>query len=419
VPAMGIVEPARRNKHTAASGVVTPSRRSARWPWLLAALALVVGLATVLLIREFAQNAADSLTGSGEAEIGDSPPAIVAQKPVAKVEKPEVDDRGPEDTGPSRIPVDPDKSDPTEKPRQPESDHVKPLPAPPPRAVKKPQPKPTPPKAIVGPELRLEWKLKRGGKFYQEMGVVQKPTFSVQGIPVTSSLQYTVVSFFIVEEAKADRYVVRQKVEAARLVEADPLTQGLLAPMIVKLPGTAFTIELNARMEVTRFAGASDKVKMGGINLAGVQGLQMASLLDMDGWKEMAQLTFFQPNRTLQPQATWTQPLTHNWGPLGIWTGKSRYTYAGREKALHKIDYVLDLTHQAPKAGGLVTGAAFRTRAAGGTILFDADKGKVTAASERFRVGGRLNINLLGQNTPVDIEEDQLFLLRIMDAPPP
>ena len=50
---------------------------------------------------------------------------------------------------------------------------------------------------------------------------------------------------FKVEKAGPEGLKVKQKVEAAQLVQADALTQGLLAPAILKLPGTTFTIGLS------------------------------------------------------------------------------------------------------------------------------------------------------------------------------
>ena len=40
---------------------------------------------------------------------------------------------------------------------------------------------------------------------------------------------------------------------------------------------------------------------------------------------------------------------------------------------------------------------------------------RVIAAEERFRVKGLINVNLLGQNTGIEIDEDQHFLIRIHD----
>jgi hypothetical protein len=104
---------------------------------------------------------------------------------------------------------------------------------------------------------------------------------------------------------------------------------------------------------------------------------------------------------------------------MGSWNGQTHYQYLGKEKDLHKVTYALQLAYKAPQPGaaGLmaVNGANFQAPAAGGVILFDANRGRVIAAEERFRVKGAINVNLLGQNTGVEIDEDQHFLIRIHD----
>jgi hypothetical protein len=276
-----------------------------------------------------------------------------------------------------------------------------------------------PPPVITAGPLILEWKLKQGDVFFQELKVVQKPTYSILGVFFNTSLQYTVLSSFKVEKDGQEGLQVTQKVEAAQLVQADALTQGILAPAVLKLPGTTFTIHLNPRMEVTKFAAGAKPFQMA--NLLGGQGLQLASLLDQDGWKEMAELTFFQPNRSLEKNAKWSRKMTHNWGALGNWNGKIHYAYGGKEKGIHKVAYALDLAYQPPKKGGgmlPINNAVFKPQIAGGLIHFDAERGKVTEAQERFHVRGRFNLNLLGQNSPVDIDEDQLFYFRIWERDP-
>lgn len=273
---------------------------------------------------------------------------------------------------------------------------------------------------LVGQTLQLEWKLKPGDRFFQELRVVQKPAYNIQGIPFTTVLEYAVVSSFKVDKAGPAGYEIQQKVEGAQLVQADPLTQPLLAPAVLKLPGTSFTISLDDKMDIKKFEAAGLPAA---VTAQGALGLQVASLLDQDGWKEMARTTFFQPNRPLKPGAKWSQPMTHSWGALGSWAGRIHYAYAGGKGSLHQFAFGLDINYQAPKGkSGLgmlaISGAAFKAQQAGGSIIFDADKGKVTEARERFLVRGRLALQLLGQNTPVDLEEDQMFHVRIMDGNP-
>lgn len=268
--------------------------------------------------------------------------------------------------------------------------------------------------------LRLVWKLKEGDAFYQELMVAQKPTFKVQGLAIASMLQYHIVSRFTVKKAHADGSLsVEQKIESAKLVLADDLTKPAVAGAIAKMPGTAYRIELSPTMDVTKLDGAVGNPKVGALDFGGAMGLQMTSLIDRDGWKELAQSTFFQMDKPLKLKDRWSKPMTHNWGALGTWNGQIHYLYLGKQENFHKVGYALQLAYKSPTAGAVgllnVNGATFQPPFAEGMLLFDAVKGKVVAAEERFRVRGVVNINLLGQNTPIEIDEDQYFMIRIHD----
>jgi hypothetical protein len=266
---------------------------------------------------------------------------------------------------------------------------------------------------LIPDTFHLNWQLKQGDKFYQELFIQQKSLCRVQGLLVQTGLQYRLLSSFTVEKRKDDGSMeVKQKIKEANLLQADPLTQPLVVPLLKKMPGTVFTIHFNKQMEVTEFVGPPMQAAIGRNDL----GLQMVSLLDRDGWKEMAEVSFFQPNRPLKAGSQWTRNITHNWGELGKWTGKVHYRHEGKQKSLHKIAYALKLAHESPKEGGgnLVGKAVFQAPAAHGNIYFDADQGKVLSAEERFHVKGVLEINLLGQKTPVEMEEEQTFKVRIV-----
>jgi hypothetical protein len=266
------------------------------------------------------------------------------------------------------------------------------------------------------------WRLKQGDEFSQELTVSQKSNLSVQGLPAASTLQYRVVSRFTVQKAGPDGSLnVTQKIERAKLLQADALTQSVLGNAVGRLPGTAFQMKLNPQMEVIDFQGEGGQPLLGGVQLPAGQGLQMASLLDRDGWKEMAQATFFSRDRPLTRDARWSKPMTHQWGPLGTWAGHIHYAYAGRHGTYHKIAYTMQLAHKAPAPGNLVltlpiNGARFQAQEAGGVLYFDPARGRVLAAEERFHVRGVLALQILGQNTPLEIDEEQTFQIRIADS---
>jgi len=278
-------------------------------------------------------------------------------------------------------------------------------------------------KPVTGTIVRLEWKLRKGDAFLQELTISQKPTFTVADITVQSPLQYTVVSRFTVEEATADGYVVVQKIEKAQLTQADELTQGALGPAVKKLPGTKFKIHLDPKLEIKKFEGADAKLQFGSRALPGGMGLQAASLMDRDGWKEMAQAVFFRPLDEVSPRTYWSRPMSHNWGPLGSWTGQTLFVYAGRQGNLHQFNYGHRMAHVAPRGGGgglpfQVMGASFVPLEAVGQLIFDSGQGRVVGGQERFRVRGKVSITVLGMQTPVDVEEEQTFQFRVVPVSP-
>ena len=271
--------------------------------------------------------------------------------------------------------------------------------------------------------VQLEWKLEPGRRLYQELFVTQKSSCQVRGIDITTGLKYYVLSSFTVEDADSDGNVtVRQKVEGTRLLEADAMARSVFGDLLNKLSGKTFRLTLNPRMEIIDLYHDEDAfpIATGGNPIAG-QPLMMASLVDRDGWRELNQLTFFQPGRTLKANDRWQQPLTHSWGPLGNWKGQADYRYDGEDDALNLIRYELNLSHQPPddKAEGTLSfrpsEATFQTEKAGGMILFDRRRGRVERAAETFHVRGSMAIELLGQKVSVEIVEQQDFQLRIFE----
>ncbi|MSQ96106.1 MAG: hypothetical protein EXR98_16345 [Gemmataceae bacterium] len=432
VPAMGVLASTRTKSKPA---VPRSFRRSAAVLTALCALVLLpTGAALVWwLTRE------QSIEPTPIAQIDDTPP--VRQRPIDAAPPPEKKSQAapiepdPPETQPREKPVlEPIKAkDPVVEPVKPKEkeppliEPVKPKEKDPVKPKEKDPPKPKekekdPPLVVKKPNvmepLKLVWKLKAGDTFLQELVVTQKPTFKVQGIAVASLLQYQIVSRFTVQKVNDDgSLVVVQKVEGARLLQADDLTRSTIGGAVGQLPGTTHTLHLSPQMDVTKLEGGAGGAKVGNFKVNGGAGMQMASLLDRDGWKELAQVTFFQMDQPLKVNDRWSKPMTHNWGGLGSWHGKINYAYVGQQQNLHKVAYGLQLAYRAPNAGMIagmkINGAQFQPQQAEGTILFDAAKGRVVAAEERFRVRGVINTNLLGQNTLLEIDEDQHFLIRI------
>ncbi len=276
----------------------------------------------------------------------------------------------------------------------------------------------------VDPEpVRLQWKLEPGRRLYQELVVTQKSSCQVQSLEVTTGLKYLVLSSFTVEDIASDgTAVVRQKVEATRLLEADAMARSVFGDLLTKLSGTTFRLTLSPQMEIVTLEADEDAfpIAASGNPMAG-QPLMMASLVDRDGWRELNQLTFYQPGRTLKSNDRWQRPLTHSWGPLGSWKGQADYRYEGERDGLARVVYDLKLAHQPPDAAAAgtlpfrPTDARFQTEKAGGMILFDRLGGRVERAAETFHVRGSMAIEVFGQKASIGVVEQQDFQLRIYE----
>jgi hypothetical protein len=261
--------------------------------------------------------------------------------------------------------------------------------------------------------------------FYQVVDVSRVSSYQAEGIDFKQGARYILVSSFQVKKKTADGgLIVRQKVESVQLTSADAALQYQLKTLLQQMRGTTFTLTLDAHHKVTKFEGEVDALKvLGGKNLLGGDTLLLWSFLDQDGWKELAEITFFQPGRHRDKGEKWSQPLSHNWGPLGSWSGKVNYAVTGKDGDVARIDYLFDLAYKPPskKSTGLpieIGKAAFQLQNSGGAILFDTGKGRVSAAEERFQVRGRVPVAALGVTTLIDMEEVQLFQVRIVDQNP-
>jgi hypothetical protein len=262
-------------------------------------------------------------------------------------------------------------------------------------------------------------------KLYQEVLVTQRSRVNIQGLDFEGDLQYRVLSSLTLLKQDADgRRSVTQKVEQAEVIKADPLTQSIVRDLLGKLVGSTFEISVGPDGRVVDFQGAKRQIRAAaGNNALGGQSFLMASIIDPDGWREIAELTFFRPPLPSEGGQTWDRAIQHSWGPLGSWNGKAAYSRTGQEGDLDRFRYTFKLDYQAPKPGASelpfqIARADFKHQEAGGTIAFNTAKGRVVQAEEHFPVKGILSIGLLGQESPVDLDETQDFRIRILDQRP-
>lgn len=260
-----------------------------------------------------------------------------------------------------------------------------------------------------------------GDTIDQEVVVTRRSAYRALGGEFGQAARYGFTSRLVVAAVRPDGgLTVTQTVEGARLIDCDPARREAFETALRDVRGAAFEVAVDAGGAVTAVKGVKDPVRIaGGADPAGGQTFRVWSLLDADAWRELAGLTFFQPGRPLKAGDTWARPVRHDWGTLGGWSGQTTYTAAGRRAGRERIDYRHDLVYQPPGGVGgppvRVLKATFETVAAGGAILYDPARGRVTAAEEVFRVKGRVAVALDTAGADVEMEEVQGFELRVLE----
>ncbi len=261
-------------------------------------------------------------------------------------------------------------------------------------------------------------------EFFQHLVIGRVSRYRILELDLGQDVQYVLVSRFRVEKKNEDgSMVVEQKVEGVRLSNADPALQVRLNDMLQKTKGASFTMTLNADREVTKFEGGTQAFKVFDVdNPLGGPSFLLWSFMDRDGWKELAQLSFFQPPNDVRRGQRWDRQMKHSWGPLGTWDGKMHFQAMGKQREMERYDYALDLAYRPPtKRGALpfeIGQSRFQIQTARGAIAYDPKRGRVAAAEERFHVRGMLSVSFAGIESAVQMDEMQLFQLRIVDKNP-
>ncbi len=295
----------------------------------------------------------------------------------------------------------------------------------------RPEPPPTSPEERPQPRpvqaAKIVLQQQEAGELYQSLDIHRQPTMSMPGAgAMTQDIRYQILSHLKVGEVD-DRGLreVSQHVIDTRLVQADASSKASFTKALQDLKGWQFSYTIDRRGEVVEIRTPKTGARVNEVNPAGGKGILMTSVMDQDGWKELAALSFFNPRDENLEKQSWKRQMTHNFQPLGSWEGETLYERAGAPQQVMQINYQHDLRYQAPAAGialeGVplkIAGAEFKAEEARGSIYFNRDTRRVQSAEERFHVRGQLTADLLGQNLAIPVEEKQHIRLDISQENP-
>jgi len=282
----------------------------------------------------------------------------------------------------------------------------------------------TSPSADISSELSSEEGSESpSATFYQNLEVQRFPQFMVQGLKTAQQIHYQVSSSFRVYAPDEDKYrKVEQKIESTKLVKADALSQAVFAQSLAAMKGRMLTYKVTESGEVLSVEGHEGNKQAIDIVKPKSKGMLISSVMDEDGWKELAQLTLFQPPKTTSKKP-FLRKTTHDWGSLGSWYGETQFKGATKSRKPKKYSYQHKLQYMPPMKkegdasismmGLTVEDAKFKVQKGAGEILYDHKQGHVTAVRELFHARGTVATKMLGNAATIAIDERQIFTIRV------
>jgi hypothetical protein len=295
-------------------------------------------------------------------------------------------------------------------------------------------------KAKSSGKVTLAWKFEKGKEFYQKMTTVTQQTMKVMGNTVTQKQTQTFYFSWKPEQQVGDTWTIEQKIIGVAMdidiggskIQYDSKkenTNNPLAEFFKALEGATFKVRLNTKtLKVEAITGREEFLK----KLVQANP-QMKPLLDTilseEALKEMAEPTFaVVPTEAVAKGKSWTKTTTLNMGPIGKYKNAYTYTYEGREgkeTKLHKIKVDTALTYTAPAEGtdsrGLpfkIKSAKLKSKNATGSIVFDAERGRVESSKMSLELEGTLQIEIGGQTTTVTLDQNQTSTVETTDTNP-
>ncbi len=286
----------------------------------------------------------------------------------------------------------------------------------------------------------LKWKFTKDKPFYQEMTTETKQEMKVTGMTINQNQKQTFYfSWTPKEKDKDGNQVVTQKIEGVKIdivISGNNITfdstkeagaSNPLTEFFKALVGSEFKLTLDKDMKVTKIEGRKEFLeKLIQTNQQMKQLLE--SILSEEALKQMADPAFaVVPDKPVKKGDTWKKESRLNMGPIGSYENTHKYTHEGpdeKEKKLYKIKvdttlkYIPPGPNIPPNFPFKITKADLSSKEAGGTILFDNEKGRVASSTMNVKLAGTLSIEIGGMTSEVTLNQDQTTTVKTTDENP-
>lgn len=261
----------------------------------------------------------------------------------------------------------------------------------------------------------------RSETFYQQVEIQRLPRFSIQGMLLNQQIRYRIHSTFELypPDTRGHR-IAKQTILDTFLLESDPLSRTAFEQSLIRMRGLCFTYELDKFSKVISMKNQRDSSEIVEVENPRSRGMLVTTVIDEDGWKELAQLTLFQPP-VGRSARQFSRKTTHDWDALGSWYGKTDFVGRPAGKNRRRFDYQHTLEYQPPDASKPIRQklpfeiqqADFKTYEAFGQIFYDTKQKRVSSAQEVFHAKGIVTAKMFGVATNVELQERQIFQIEV------
>ena len=285
--------------------------------------------------------------------------------------------------------------------------------------------------------VELKWKFEKDKTFFQEMTTATKQTMKVMGMDITQNHTQTFwFSWTPIEQDKDKNWRIKQKIIGVQMEieisgnkisydsRKDTGTGSSLAEFFKALVGTEFTLTINDKMEIVKIEGREEFLKKLSQTNPMMEPL-LKTILGEEALKQMADPAFaVVPGKAVKKGDSWDKKSKMNMGPIGTYEADYKYTYEGKDGKLDKIKQDTTLKYTAPTTEGgavlpfKIKSADLKSKDASGVILFDAEKGRVESTDLKLKLDGKLNIDIGGSTTEVELTQEQTTKVKTLDKDP-
>jgi hypothetical protein len=282
--------------------------------------------------------------------------------------------------------------------------------------------------ALAGPafaQTSLQWKFKEGDKFYLEEKIVSDTNATVLGMKNNEKQTQHRVSVFVVKSVTPDGYVLEQRVESwkSKTVSTAPgaVDDGgkLLEQVFKDIP---FVVKMTKSGTITKFEGY-DKVLQRVKDVSPAEAEQFKALATEEVIRSPLTMAFdLLPDKAVNKGDKWKKVNDVPMAALGKFSFNTEFTYEGKGEGGQLISTKGTFSFMAGKGdigmGIKLLKMELTKNQQTGTVLFDADKGRLVSRELKMPMAGTMTLDANGLQIDVQLDGTENRTIRLHDKKP-